>query len=858
MLPVDTGCSEFVFGSRVSEKPEIGSIFIDDKHVSRQHCRIFWSTDWTVEDLGSSNGSYLDEEILLHPTTIPPSGEIRIGTTCITLCLVADLSPEDIENSEIATQLKPLHHPVGDHATVRMDFEDETDSLSEEVTQVAPTSLSSEEITQVAPKFHPSEEVTQVATLTKVSRVTPEQTLKKIVVTENTPPPTDTPFGLAVPRPKVTVFSDSTPLMEEKNPLSTVETNTTIKKGIPKTLNTDVLKKGIDSSSSRTRGLERRYKHGFFHGAERRCSVDRRTIGGALVFKESANDPFFQRLLQANLLDYRDVRSILGKAQSQGHTALFMLANESSIRFWSEIYTLLADYSELPLIDQESVLIVRAMETNWFSFGEAIERGAVLLTGGNPGQTLYGTVDPWNLEVEDWIHRCSGQPVDKIILQGDVFIKVMRQLKENASRRQGGESDVVLDLSIEQEEVMRENLNDADIPQLVNYILHRALLQRVSDVHVEPSDDLLIVRNRVDGYLHNELSLPNKIHSEVASRIKILSGMDVAEKRRPLDGRFGISSNGRNYDVRVSSYPTVYGEKFVLRLLDQNAVVGSLESLGLLPKDLQMLKDRTNAPLGLILISGPTGSGKTTTLYSCLGSLDATGKNIVTVEDPVEYRMKGVHQMQINPKLGLTFSSGLRTILRQDPDVIMVGECRDHETSGMAVQSALTGHVVFSTIHANDAVGVVSRLLNMDIESFMVASALSVTMAQRLVRIICPHCKTGVLGETILAQLESGSVSRQRLELLGIRVNPLREYAQGAGCKQCRNTGYKGRRAVFEIYAIDSTVRSMIIQPDFDVENLRDYANKQGMTTLLSHGLQLVEEDTTTFEEIIRVMGEKY
>ena len=849
LVPANHGWCEYILGSQSANNSDTCSIFIDDKHVSRRHCRIVLAPDqreFIIEDLGSSNGSYIADTIVVQPTSIPLNTEIRIGTTCITLCHLADCAPADLpQNKNNSPELmppdiaKPHHESVPNSNTARLN------STTASLNFVGEKAQLSKEISE-------SKSITPASLAPGIS----DQQPKKVFITKDTPPPNlsaDQPFT----RPKVTVHTDSFPSLADDY----MGVDDSI---IPAENRSDQPADELSKSAAlplahRPRGQDRRSRHqGLFRGTERRSGVTRRTVGGALVFSEARNNPFFQRLLHANLLDARDIRSIFGKAQSQGHTALFMLANETSIRFWPEIYLLLAEYSKLALLDQEEDLMHRAIETNWFSFSKAIDQGAVLLTGGNPGRTLCGTVDPWNLSVDDWICRCSGQPVDKIIVQGDIFIKAIRQLKANASRQQGGDSDVVLDLSIEQEEVMRENLNDTNVPQLVNYVLHRALLQRASDIHIEPSDDVLIVRNRVDGYLHNELSLPAPIHSEIASRIKILAGMDVAEKRRPLDGRFGISSSSRNFDVRVSTFPTVYGEKFVLRLLDQNAVVGSLESLGLLPKDLILLRDRINAPLGLILISGPTGSGKTTTLYSCLGSLDATGKNIVTVEDPVEYRMKGVHQMQINTKLGLTFASGLRTILRQDPDVIMVGECRDSETAGMAVQSSLTGHVVFSTIHSNDAVGVISRLLNMEIEPFMVASALSVTMAQRLVRIICPHCKIEVLGETVLSQLKSGSVSQQRLHQLGIEVEPMQKYAQGAGCKQCRDTGYKGRRAVFEIYPINATVRSIIIQPEFDVEDLRSYAQKQGLTTLLSHGLQLVKEDVTTFEEIIRVMGEKY
>jgi len=383
-------------------------------------------------------------------------------------------------------------------------------------------------------------------------------------------------------------------------------------------------------------------------------------------------------------------------------------------------------------------------------------------------------------------------------------------------------------------------------------------MQGASDIHIEPTEDFLLVRNRVDGILHEDTSLPVALHPEIASRVKIISGMDVAEKRRPQDGRIGSVIRGNPIDVRVSSYPTIYGEKVVMRLLDKNALRPSPEHLGMLARDLRLLYDKLDAPFGLVMISGPTGSGKTTTLYSCLGSIDKKSKNVLTVEDPVEYRLKGVHQMQVNDKIGLTFASGLRTMLRQDPDVIMVGECRDVETAGMAIQASLTGHIVFSTIHTNDAVGVVTRLLDMGIDPFLVANALTLAIAQRLVRKICPHCKTTVSGEEIRQSLENDGISAERLKALNIDIDPYLTYAKGSGCVHCRNTGYSGRQAVFEVFEMNNAARTAIMSPGFNADHLRHEARENGMTTLIAHGMHMIEEGITTHAEVIRVLGETY
>ena len=415
---------------------------------------------------------------------------------------------------------------------------------------------------------------------------------------------------------------------------------------------------------------------------------------------------------------------------------------------------------------------------------------------------------------------------------------------------------MAINISWDQEQEITDNIEHCDVPQVVDYFLHRAYIQGASDIHVEPTEEGLLIRNRLDGMLHDENLLPKIMHPEVTSRIKILAGMDVAEKRRPQDGRISALIRENPIDVRVSTYPTVYGEKIVMRLLDRTALRPSPEYLGILDHDLRVLMDCIKLPHGLIMLSGPTGSGKTTTLYSCLGSIDKNSQNVLTIEDPVEYRLKGVHQMQVNDKIGLSFASGLRTILRQDPDVVMVGECRDVETASMAIQAALTGHIVFSTIHANDSIGVITRLLDMKIDPFLVSSALTLSLAQRLVRTVCNNCKTLVDGSEYIEMLRNEGVSNERMKKLNIEIDPYLQYVHAIGCQHCRNSGYSGRQAVYEMFEMTNECRSLIMSDTFHAPDLREVSRRSGMITLVENGLRLIEEGKTTHTEVIRVLGE--
>jgi general secretion pathway protein E len=387
-----------------------------------------------------------------------------------------------------------------------------------------------------------------------------------------------------------------------------------------------------------------------------------------------------------------------------------------------------------------------------------------------------------------------------------------------------------------------ELTEEAPIIKLLNAVLLQAVKERASDIHFEPYEKELDIRLRIDGVLHKVLSPPKIIQDALISRIKIMSRLDIAEKRLPQDGRIRLLLGGRDIDIRVSVIPTSHGERAVLRLLDRKQGLLGLWEVGFSKDDAKTLEEHLQRPNGIILVTGPTGSGKTTTLYAALNRIHTEEKNIITVEDPIEYQLKGVGQIQVNPKIGLTFASGLRSILRQDPDVIMVGEIRDLQTAEIAMQASLTGHLVLSTLHTNDAPSALVRLIDMGIEPFLVASSLTVVFAQRLVRTICPHCKV--------------SYKPSDVELSYFSDLPEFLY-RGKGCEKCKQMGYWGRSGIFELLAIDNVIRPMITEK-IDSQSIKNYAVSNGMKTLRQDGIEKVISGITTLEEVLRVTQKDY
>jgi type IV pilus assembly protein PilB len=386
----------------------------------------------------------------------------------------------------------------------------------------------------------------------------------------------------------------------------------------------------------------------------------------------------------------------------------------------------------------------------------------------------------------------------------------------------------------------------APIIQLVNMLIVQGVKDRASDIHIEPNERGLLIRFRIDGMLHDNRILPHKIKAAIISRVKILAKMDIAERRLPQDGRFQVKFGIREVDLRVSTIPTVFGEKVVLRILDKSKGLIELKNLGFLAEQLDQFKSIILKSCGIILLTGPTGSGKTTTLYAALNKVNSNEKNIITVEDPVEYKLNRVNQIQILPKIDLTFANALRSILRQDPDVIMVGEIRDSETAQIAVQAALTGHLVFSTLHTNDAASALTRLLDMGIEPFLISSSVIGVIAQRLVRVICEKCKEEyVPSEDVLYGLKI----KDRLN----NDSKIKLY-RGKGCSFCKNTGYYGRISIYELIVLDEEIKSLIVtKASSNVIN--NLAIKNGMKTLKDSGMEKVLQGITTIEEVLRVAG---
>lgn len=400
----------------------------------------------------------------------------------------------------------------------------------------------------------------------------------------------------------------------------------------------------------------------------------------------------------------------------------------------------------------------------------------------------------------------------------------------------------VLFSKIEEVGDLLDDTSDSPVIRLVNLMLSQAVRNNVSDIHIEPYQNSLKIRQRLDGILYDMFAPPKHVQAALTSRIKLMAKMNIAEKRLPQDGRIEIKLGNKDIDIRVSTLPTSFGERVVLRLLDKSTVRMSLADLGMAKDRLGRFSELIKAPNGIILVTGPTGSGKTTTLYAALTAINHVDINIITIEDPVEYRIPGIGQVQINPKIDLTFASGLRSIVRQDPDVILIGEIRDLETAEIAIQSALTGHLVFSTVHTNDAASTITRLRDMGLESFLIASSIHAILAQRLVRIICPDCKEAYHPDPV------------ELERIGIREKDLGDHQlyRGRGCEACHYTGYRGRTGIHEFLVMDDDIKSMILTTS-DANRLKQYALSKGMKTLVQDGAAKVVQGITTVEEVYRV-----
>jgi len=465
------------------------------------------------------------------------------------------------------------------------------------------------------------------------------------------------------------------------------------------------------------------------------------------------------------------------------------------------------------------------------------------------GQLMIVTTDPMKF-----------QPIDElnILLGGGVkpAISTEKKILDAINRYYPLEGAKQMIEELEEEEEMEGALEfekieerdilgmeaEAPIIKLVNHILFQAVKRGASDIHIEPFEKEVVVRYRIDGVMYQIMTPPKRVQSSLASRIKIMAGLNIAEKRIPQDGRIEIKVANKAIDIRVSVLPVSFGERIVMRLLDKTRTFGKLEAIGLSQRDFDVLWKGIHKPNGIIYVTGPTGSGKTTTLYSILGELNKPEVNIVTVEDPVEYQMQGIGQVQVREKVGLTFAAALRSILRQDPDIVMIGETRDHETAQIAIQAALTGHLVFSTLHTNSAPATITRLIDMGIEPFLIASSIDIAIAQRLVRKLCQSCKKRYKPTTEL--LESIGLTPKEAE--GI------SFYKPEGCDECNGMGFKGRLAIFEIMQMTDGIARLTMEKA-DTAQIREQAKKDGMTTLLQDGIRKIKEGLTTIEEVASV-----
>jgi len=449
-----------------------------------------------------------------------------------------------------------------------------------------------------------------------------------------------------------------------------------------------------------------------------------------------------------------------------------------------------------------------------------------------------GMVDPFDALAIDDVRRHTGYDIEPAVITYDDFLGALNQYPT----LDGSVEPMIKGIENELGVVGQQQVaDDAPAVRLVHAMILQAIRRRASDIHIEPQEHRVRIRYRIDGVLYNALVLPKHIQAAVVSRAKVMAEMDIAEQRLPQDGRIALRIEDRDVDLRVSAIPTIFGEKVVMRILDKGATLMGIDNIGLLPESRQRFEVLIKKPYGIILLTGPTGIGKTTTQYAMLKRLNTTGSNIITIEDPVEYQLAGVNQVQVNPKAGLTFANGLRSFLRQDPDIIMVGEIRDEETARISIHAALTGHLVLSTLHTNDAAGAVTRLVDMGIEAFLVAASVIGVIAQRLIRILCDVCKQAYTPPRELLQRLGGSTLTSD--------GPVTFY-RPVGCESCNNIGYRGRTGIFEIMLMDEAIKVLVTRRA-SVSDIKAAAVRAGMRTLAGDGLEKVRMGVTSAEEVL-------
>ncbi len=557
---------------------------------------------------------------------------------------------------------------------------------------------------------------------------------------------------------------------------------------------------------------------------------------------------FGELLITNNIITPAQLVEVLKYKKSNDEELTQILINKN-IASSKEVHLCLADFLNLPFIELQDYsvdpevleIVPKDLAFNYKVFAVFKIENSLTVAMANPG----------NVHIIDLLHRETGYEIEPAVsLENDIQSALeehygITEVNDSAFEEviESIEIDKPKEEEITSSEKLKQASADAPVVKLVNLIILQGIRDHASDIHIEPEEKSLQIRYRIDGILHESLSPPKHLQSAIISRIKILAKLDIAESRTPQDGRFQVSINSRDIDLRVSTLPTVYGENVVLRILDKSSALFNLEELGLDASTLSKFRDMLDSSFGIVLASGPTGSGKTTTLYTALHTINTPTKNIITIEDPVEYRLFRVRQSQVNVKAGLTFASGLRSILRQDPDIIMVGEIRDPETAKIAVESALTGHLVLSTIHTNDAPGGLTRLTDMGVEPFLISSATIGVIAQRLLRKLCENCRKPY-------KPNSSLLSKLNLPQ-NLDVNKI-TFFRGEGCPACKNTGYKGRKGIYEIMILNEEIRTLTYK-NASADLIKKAAIKNGMRSLRQDGLIKALKGITSLEEVFRV-----
>ena len=552
-----------------------------------------------------------------------------------------------------------------------------------------------------------------------------------------------------------------------------------------------------------------------------------------------------ERLVKQGIISADDLKRVM-RLQEERHSTLVRLVVELGFVSEDDLLPVLSEHLSIPCVSLKDVPTTSLSASRLISTVEFLKLARIAPLKVDGEELQVATTDPTDLTRFHAIELATGLKVRPFLAkEKDILARIGVESDEGTS------ADAAFDGSATQEfgamgdeedvEYLRDMASEVPVIRIVNQMISRALESRASDIHIEPYESEIKIRYRIDGILHDMESPPRQMKSAIISRFKILAQLNIAERRLPQDGRFKIKVAGKDVDLRISTVPTLYGESVVIRLLERSQIFADLHSLGFPDDTFERFSDTITKPHGMVLVTGPTGSGKTTTLYGALQKINDPSKKIITVEDPVEYELAGINQIQVKPQIGLTFANGLRSIVRQDPDIIMIGEIRDYETAEIAVQAALTGHLVLSTLHTNDSAGAISRLLEMGVQDYLLASSLLGVLAQRLVRRLCLKC-------------------RKEVPFEGTRVegwvDPPDTVWGPTGCEACSGTGYTGRVGIYELLLISPAVSKLIVE-HADAGSIRSLALTQGLTLLKQDGWQKARDGVTTIEEVLRVTREE-